>query len=266
MSDDISIPSPGYYHHRRQADGGDSGTVRLAVIAGGILAGLGLVLGGLTLLGHHRGPVPVIQADERPLRIKPENPGGLQVAGANSDIMSGGNDTRASKLAPPPETPDPQALRAQAPPAPVPAPPVAAAVPPPAPAPAVVAPAVVAPAAIVPAVSPPVVAPTVQAPPAPKPAAAVAPTKPEVHPAPHPKAIIQLAALESESAARAEWQALQKRIPEVLSGHQPSFSKTERAGKTYWRLRTSGFADVAQAKAACDKVRAKGSACSVAEF
>ena len=247
MSDDISIPPPGYYNQRRQAGGMDSGTIRLAVIAGGIVAGVGLAYVGLSLFHHRSAEVPVIQADDRPIRVKPDNPGGLQIAGAGNDIFSGGSDTNGSKLAPAPETPNPQALRAQAPVAP--------------PQPALTA---IAPPAAAPPLAPAAVVAPVQ--PAAKPAAP--PTlAAAAHPAAHGKAGIQLAAVVgSEAAARTEWQALQRRYPDVLAGHQPSFSKTERDGRTFWRVRTGGFSDLAQAKSACDKVRAKGGGCSTAEF
>jgi hypothetical protein len=92
------------------------------------------------------------------------------------------------------------------------------------------------------------------------------PVQPVAKPAPGKAATIQLAALGSEAAAKSEWQALQKRMPDILGSHQPAISKTERDGKVFWRLRTTGFADAKQAKTFCDKIRAKGGACSVAEF
>jgi hypothetical protein len=78
--------------------------------------------------------------------------------------------------------------------------------------------------------------------------------------------MVQLAALPTEDAARSEWQHLAKRMPDLLNGRQPSISRTERSGHVFWRVRTSGFADVAQARAFCDHVRAKGGGCSVADF
>jgi hypothetical protein len=239
VSDDISIPPPGTYNPHRHDTGSGPSTLRLAGIALVIVA---VAAGGfgLSRLHFRSGEVPVIKADDRPIRVRPDNPGGMQIAGANNDIFSGGNDTDGSKLAPAPEAPNPQALR----------------VPPPAAVPQL-APAVAAPVALA---QPALPAPAAAVPPKAKPAVAAAP------PAALGKASIQLAALGSEEAARTAWQSLQKRLPDVLAGHRPSISKTERDGKTYWRLRTTGFTDVAQAKSACEKVRAKGGACSVAEF
>jgi hypothetical protein len=239
VSDDLSIPSPTYRipGHR---PGMDPATRRLALIAGGLVGVLLAAVGGWSLIGHRSTTVPVLQADSRPIRVKPDNPGGMQVAGADEDILSGGNQAGDGKLAPPPEVPAPQALRAP-PPAPTSAPPVVA------------APAI---SAVVPAASPAPAKPVV----APKPA-----TVPEKRPAAN-STLVQFAAVHSEEAAKSEWQRLSKRLPDLLGPHRPAFSKTEREGHTLWRVRAGGFADLPQATTFCEKVRAKGVGCSVADF
>ena len=78
--------------------------------------------------------------------------------------------------------------------------------------------------------------------------------------------MVQLAALTSEESARTEWAQLTKKMPDLMNGRQPSYSRTEREGRTFWRVRTSGFADMAEARGFCDRVRAKGASCSVADF
>ena len=93
MSDDLSIPSP-TYRIPRHHQGMDPATRRLAVIAGGLGGVLLVVVGGWTVIGHRNAAVPVVQADSRPIRVKPENPGGMQVAGADADILSGGTEGR----------------------------------------------------------------------------------------------------------------------------------------------------------------------------
>ena len=47
-------------------------------------------------------------------------------------------------------------------------------------------------------------------------------------------------------------------MPDLMNGRQPSYSRIEREGHTFWRVRTAGFADMAQARGFCDRVRAKG--------
>jgi hypothetical protein len=237
VSDDLSIPTPTYRipRHRRAMD---PGTKRLALIAGGLGATLLVVVGGWELIGHRSTAVPVVQADSRPIKVKPDNPGGLQVAGADEDILSGAAASKEGKLAPAPEAPAPQALRS-----------------PPAPA-----------SGVAPSATP---APQQAAAPAPaKPVAAKPAAAPEKHPAPPAAggAQVQLAAVSSEEAAKSEWQRLSKRMPDLLGQRRPAFSKTEHDGRTLWRVRAGGFADVPQATSFCEKVRAKGVGCSVAEF
>jgi hypothetical protein len=122
--------------------------------------------------------------------------------------------------------------------------------------PAVAPPA--APPAPVAAVAPPVAAPVaslaapVAAPP--KPLAVVAPVA-------NGRAMIQLGALTSEEAARAEWDRIARRVPE-LAAFQPRVTKLEREGQApLWRLRAGGLTDAAAAKTLCEAVRAKGGAC-----
>ena len=78
--------------------------------------------------------------------------------------------------------------------------------------------------------------------------------------------MVQLAAVESEDGAKAEWKRLEHRYHDLLDGRTPTFTRTEHAGKTYWRVRTGGFADTAQAVQFCERVKAKGGGCSVASF
>lgn len=242
MSDDLHIPAAGrgsvpirtYYQPRRP--GMDRGTKVLLTVAAGLGGLLVAGVGGWALSGRHAAVVPVIEADSRPVRVKPENPGGLQVAGADEQVM-GGRGSRVQSLAPPAETPAAQALRAQMPPQ--------AAVPPPVPAlPALPA---APPAAVVL-----------------QPALLPAPTA--IRQAPAPAAggtLVQLAAVDSEGAAQTEWQRLAKRMPGLLGDRQPVVQKAERDGRALWRLRTGGFLDIAEATAFCARVRAKGGACSI---
>jgi cell division septation protein DedD len=249
VSDDLSIPGP-TYRVPRHRQGMDPVTKRLALIAGGLGATLVLVVGGSSLISQRSAPVPVVQADSRPVRVKPENPGGMQVAGANEDILSGGSEAKVGKLAPPPETPAPQEMLTPPPPPPVAAAPAQLAAPVPAPNPAP------APAATIAAASPkPVIA---------KPA--VAPDKRPVAAPATSGALVQLAAVHSEEAARSEWDRLSKRVPDLLGPHKPTFSKIDHDGHSLWRVRTGGFSDTAQATSFCERLRAKGLNCSVADF
>jgi len=218
--------------------GMDPATKRLALIAAGLGGTLLVVLGAWSTLGGHHASVPVITAPAAPVRVKPDNPGGLKVG--DDSILSGRlSDAGGDKLAPTPETPDPQGLTA---PTTAPAEP-----PPPAPAPAKAA----APAA---------------APPAPAPHAETRPAAPAPRQAATRGVQVQLAALSTRQAAEAQWRTLLHRDPRLLAGRTPSFNEATANGRTWWRVRTGGFADDTQARAFCDKVRATGGVCSVARF
>ena len=249
MPDDLQIPvatAPNAgrpsYRMDRPARGLDAGTVRLLVFAGAALLVLLFAVGTWAWVGRKPAGVPVIEADSRPLRVKPENPGGMQIAGADEP------DDAAPNLAPAPEAPAPLALRAQ----------VQANRPPPAPTPVPATPA------------PSTAAPLADAPPTPasaaRPAALPAPAAPRAAQPAATGPVVQLAALESEDAARAEWGRLQKRFPEMLGARQPTIQRTEKDGKTLWRIRTGPFTDFADATGFCAKLRAKGAACALGTF
>ena len=259
MSDDAAtIPNPGFRGSkagrygmgaapRVVASSPNADMKRMLLIAGGLAAILGGFFAVSAIRGQHSTGVPVIAADQRPIRVKPENPGGMKIDAAENDIFSGGGDMANARLAAAAEAPDPKALRAGGAPPPPPSPPKAAAeaaavVPPP-------PPAVVKQEA---AVAPPLAKPTA---PTPAPASAAA-----------GKVLVQLAALGTEDGAHTEWQNLNHKYPDLLKGHTPVYTRTERDGQTFWRVRIGGFTDAAHAKTFCEQVRTKGGGCSVAEL
>jgi hypothetical protein len=299
MHDDIDIPLPAMspggtsaasYRVPRAREGMDPNTRRMLMIAGGIVGAFVVLTGVYSFVGHRRSGVPVVEPDARPLRVKPTDVGGMKVDGADDAILSGQGDGKAA-LSPPTEVPAPQALKAtatpdaapttvaSAPPAPV------APMPAPVAAPAVESQAATpAPVAVMPraaparpAAKPPVMAARPVAPPeAPTAASVIRPVMPPAqahvaaaaaaapaHPAAAHGPLVQLAAVGSEQAAQAEWQRLVKKMPDLLGGHTPVISKYEHDGKTFWRLRTGGFADPAAAKAFCGRMTGKGGGCAV---
>jgi hypothetical protein len=274
MSDDMSIPNAGYRGNRpgrygRIATRMDPDTRRLVLFAGGLTGLLVCLIGASTLMGHRTGTVPVVTADVRPIRVKPDNPGGMKIDGAENDVFSGGVDNSNSKLAAAAEAPDPGGMRTAsvAPP-----PPPAVATQDAAQAPVSAAPPPARPAAVATVIAPgptntaPAKAPAVAAASAPAASAPTAASGAKPASVAGKPAMVQLAALTTEQAARDEWQRMIKHMPDLLNGRQPSFSRVEHDGHTFWRLRTAGFSDVAQAKTFCEHVRAKGGGCSVADF
>ena len=202
--------------------------------------------------------------DSRPIQVKPDNPGGMQVAGANGDILSGDPDTNSGKLAPAPGRRGPR-------------------------------PYVILRRRLLrrPLSRHPrrlrlrrgfcgwkagageirccgcqglLALPDKTAVAADKHAATAAAAPASDHGAPVAKAaLVQLAAVSSEAAAKEEWQRLQKRMPDLLDHRQPAISKIDRGGRTlcacarrlHRRRRRAGV---------LQHMRAKGPGCSVADF
>jgi hypothetical protein len=288
MREELDIPMPSMgpsYRVSRRREVMDPNTKRLAIIAGGIGGTLLLLVGGWSLTGRHHGGVPVVEADSRPLKVKPENPGGLQVAGQDESILSGNStsDSQAT-LAPAPEVPALSALKAQeqqqqqvaaapspamtaqpvslntAPPADTSqsfsSPPIASAAPRTA-----VTTRQEAPVASRPVDSRSAEARAVDSRPVPAKPVAMAKATPVPPSGRHPQ--VQLAALPSEQAAMSEWERLGKKDPELFGGRRPSVIRVEHDGKVFWRLRTGGFTDTAQASNFCERIKAKGAGCAV---
>jgi hypothetical protein len=206
MSEQINVSGPMYRPSRDDTQGMDAGTMRLLYLAGcggvAILVGIAVY----SLAGRSHGDaVPIVQADQRPVRVKPENPGGMTVAPEEKAI-----DPNDSHLAPPTEEPNPRALMALADPS-------------------------------------------------------KGSMRPMAVPSHARPVTVQLSSAKSEAQAQADWNKLAKRMPDLLAEHRALFQKVNEPGPAPWRLRTGGFADPAQAKAFCDKVKAKGGQCALVE-
>ncbi len=94
-------------------------------------------------------------------------------------------------------------------------------------------------------------------------------TKETVKPTPVAQAAgplwIQLAALRDEATAKAEWQRLATRHAAVLGGIKDRVVRADLGAKGVWfRLQAGPFADRASADSACRSLVAAGSACKVA--
>jgi SPOR domain len=243
-------------------------SVRMLAVAGGLLgvAALGTAATlGLSRLGP--GTVPVIEADPRPLKVRPDQPGGMVVPNQDQLVLEGASQRRladrsrntVAQLDTGPEAPALDLLRQQAAPA-APLPALAATVPPP------VAAGTQAPAAPVTASAlgtataalPPPVALAVTA-------TVATPSMVTAAALPGPvaggRSHAQFGALHSEDAARTEWDRLVRRAPE-LAAFQPRITRLDREGQPpLWRLRATGLADAGAAKALCDAMRARNVPC-----
>lgn len=280
------IPS---YRVREATD--DGGSRRMMLIAGGV-AGI-LAVGGLVgwaVSKYTDDTIPVVEADSRPIKVRPDDRGGLRVANQDEIIFqrrnANGSYEPSGRLGPAAEAPNLDALRAATmpPPAAPVVPPVVAPMAPAQPAATAQAPGQnggqsagqngAQGSASAPAPQPGTVA---QAqPPAAAQAPAPAPAAPQAQPATPPAAaapapvrstggvVVQLGALDSESGARSEWDRLARRAPEALQGRTPQVLRFERDGyPTMWRLRTGGFDSRDSASSFCDTIKSRGGACAV---
>lgn len=73
--------------------------------------------------------------------------------------------------------------------------------------------------------------------------------------------LVQLGSFKSEEDARWEWERLDRRFDGALGGHGRVVQKTGPADRTFWRLRATGFQDIAEARAFCATFTARSSPC-----
>jgi len=231
----------------------------MIIIAGSVLA-VGALIAAL-VWGFSRGSsrnAPLIEADARPIKVRPDNPGGLRVPNQDELIFDRNRGARSAApggLAPEAESPRVDQLRAQlaeraAQEAARSAPPASTAPAQPA-APRAAAPATPAP----PATNSALIAPSLPAP---------VPSAERFAPVPNGRAQVQLGSLPSDAAARGEWDRLQKRVPELLGNRRVSLAPFDREGQTtLYRIRTGGFADAATARAFCEEMKTRSIPCMV---
>ena len=230
---DRLVPARESWRPQHDASGA-AALLRRAALGVVAIACVGAVAaGGYALLRGRSHGVPLIEADSRPLRVKPDKPGGMQVSGEEEQIMDGSEAAHTDVMAPSPEAPAPQMLAAE----------IQAAHPAPPPAEAQAAPTPAMPAA----------------PPPPAPAADL----PAAAKAPAGDVEVQLAALTTHDGAAAEWLRLTKKMPDLLASRHQAIVQARGEGKTFYRLRIGGFADAAAAAAFCSQVREKGAPCVV---
>ena len=189
---------------------------------------------------------PLIRADPRPMKIKPENPGGMPVPDRDRLIYGerpGGPPVE--RLLPPPEQPMPR-----------PAPPPAAALPP-------VAQAPVAPQ------PKPASARTLPAEPGRKPLAAAPVARPEratppIHEVRGGRFRVQLASLRTPDEARTEWQRLKRLQPDLLGGLTADAVRADLGQRGVWyRIVAGGFANAATARRLCHELKERHLGCSI---
>ncbi|MDJ0825438.1 MAG: SPOR domain-containing protein [Rhodobacter sp.] len=247
----------------------------------------GLAVWAYQLVQRDVSGVPVVRALEGPMRVAPTDPGGERAAhqglAVNSVAADGAAERPADRLILAPKPLDltdedlPQPRLAEAPPVAEPAPELVADA-------AALADALaegVTPlsAVVVPEVKviPATVKGVARSPmPSPRPAGdftadkvaetvalAVAASAVEVDPGTIPPGtrLVQFGAFPSPEAARAEWAKLDLQFDDFLAGKNRVIQRAASGGKTFYRLRVMGFADINDARRFCSAFVAEGQGC-----
>lgn len=264
------------------------------------LAVVALVVGGfgaIVLNAYNQGQksngdgvVPLIQADNSPTKVRPDQPGGMDVPNQDKliyDRLAPGQNapSNVERLLPPPEAP---MARPEPPPPPPPAQQAESMLPDVAPPPPAATPAPRAPVQqAAPDIQPPPIATQRQptAPPTPlKPAAPPAPAQqakpaaPSAPPAnvasvPPPASAspaasgsvrIQLGAVRSHDAAQKEWERLQKANKDLLGKLSLNISQANLGDRgTFYRVQAGPVGDQQAASDLCAKLKARNVSCII---
>lgn len=77
--------------------------------------------------------------------------------------------------------------------------------------------------------------------------------------------LVQLGAFASEEIAKAQWQKLSQDNADLLGGKQSVIQEAQSGGRTVYRLRVSGFDGLADSRALCTALKARSVRCILAE-
>ena len=73
--------------------------------------------------------------------------------------------------------------------------------------------------------------------------------------------LAQLGVFDSADIAREEWQRMTSRFEDYLEGKQRVVQRTESGGRTFFRLRAMGFADLGETRRFCSALAAENAEC-----
>jgi SPOR domain len=207
-----------------------------------------------TVSGATNGDVPLIHADERPTKIKPERPGGMEIPDRDKLIYNPARKV-VEHLLPAPEKPMPR----PAPPPPAPLPQPEASRPP-------------AGSTMPPSVTPEAHQAAVQtaqppqqpaAPPGKAPQVQPGTAKPAAAKAAGPR--LQLGSVRSEEAARQEWERIKHKNADLLGSLSASPIRADLGDRgIYYRIQTGPVADPASAERICGELKQRSIGCIIA--
>jgi sporulation related protein len=242
----------------------------LALVAAAVMTAFG---GGLwyayrQLSGHGAGgEVPLIRADGRETKMRPEQPGGMVIPNMDKTIYDRGKDQpQIERLLPPPEAPMPRPVAPPEPPAPAAeaaAPPQAATPPAASPTPPVEPPAASTPANNPAAVPPSDATPAARAATAPRPPnPAAPPTSAQPQTAGKSGYRLQVASVRNEQTARQEWDRLRRAHKDLLGSLGETTARTDLGARgIYYRVQAGPIADAAAAERICNELKRRNVGC-----
>ncbi len=220
----------------------------MALSAGGLWIGY-RVSGGRT----SSGDIPLIRADTDPVKVKPADPGGMEIPNRDRFVFNPTGNMPVERLLPAPETPLPHPATISTPATP-PAAPAATA-----PGPAAAAPAPAAPAPI-------------QAAPAPTPPAPAIAPSPKAQTAALPATgtaagyRLQLGAVKSPEIAKSEWERIKRQYGDLVGSLPLSVERADLGERgVYYRIHVGPISDAAQAERVCAQLRQRGQGCILAK-
>ncbi len=253
------------------------------LLGGAAAAGIGWAvtdrMGGEPPAALDESSVPVISAPAEPYKVRPEDPGGMQVANRDMEVLAARPEEEAELILPRPEAPEPEPAAE-----PTESAPMESASPPDTPeAPsAQQVPEEPAEPAEVPATDPILDQATVEEPEpegfVPRPV--VKPLRPVARKATAPKAetappspkkpaadgrfLVQLGSFAKAETARGEWTAIRRRHGDVVEGLDGFVLRADLGEQGIWyRLRAGPFPDRTRAAAACERLTARKLDCIV---
>jgi cell division septation protein DedD len=227
-----------YRRIKRRAHRGLAVVLALGVMglsAGGLWVGYRLSTGRAP-----SGEIPLIHADTDPIKVKPDDPGGMEIPNRDRFVFNPKGGMPVERLLPPPETPLPRPVPAANNTAPPPSAEPVAAPAPPAP--------VAAPAPVVPA------PPQTAAAPAPSGGADVRGYR------------LQLGAVKAPEMAKQEWDRIKRQNSDLVGALSVSVDRVDRGDRgVFYRIHAGPIADAAQAERLCAQLRQRGVGCILAK-
>ncbi|HVM80687.1 MAG TPA: SPOR domain-containing protein [Stellaceae bacterium] len=250
-----------YRRIKRRGNRGLAIALALAVMA--LCAGAVWVAYELKRAPEAGAHAPLIQADNQPVKVKPGDPGGMEIPNRDRLVFNQKGDSTAEHVLAPPEAPMPRPAPqpAATPPPPqtqssaVPPPPAQAPAPPAAPAPSAItgAPSTPAPAS-------PGEARATPAPSPPQQSAAVPP------PAPTPTSgkgfRLQVASVKTEDGAKQEWERIRRQNTDLLGALSYKAERVDLGERgVFFRVQIGPIADGSEAERICGALRSRNVGC-----